>query len=412
MKIALLSYEYPPETGFGGIGTYSWYHARALIRLGHEVHVLAGSKSHLKLQTSQQDGVFVHRYRPRGVWMVLAGLFGVLRCYWTQQRLENAWCMYRGLKVLMKQHRFDVIEMPECGAEGSLINWLIDTPKVVRFHGPARLVMPYYHSTWLDFLICPWIENLAIRNATALSSPSRFLANEVRVKMGVEQHVAFIPNGIDPALFDREPISQINELLRLPEGKVTILFAGRMEWRKGIQLCGEIAKIVLRRRDVIFLFAGEDRYGYMQNTLLPFLDKMKLLGSFRYLGKLGLQQVRACVRSVDILLLPSLWENCPYSCLEAMAAGRAIVATDQGGIPELIQHGSNGLLAKAGSPESFAAQLEIFIDDPAMRRALGTAARQTLEQHYLDTQIATRTVDLYRDSIRRLRNSDKAACPR
>ena len=404
MKIALLSYEYPPETGFGGIGTYTWYHARALVRLGHEVHVLAGSKEHIELQTSQQDGVFVHRYRPRGVWMTIAGLFGGLGCYWTKQRLENAWCMCRGLKLLMKQHRFDVIEMPECGAEGALINWLVDTPRVVRFHGPARLIMPYYHAAWLDLLICPWIENLAIRKATVLSSPSRFLANEVRVRMGVEQHVAFIPNGIDLALFDPEPMAQINRLYGLPEGKLTILFAGRMEWRKGIQLCGEIAEIVLRRRDVIFLFAGEDRYGYMQNTLLPFLDKKKLLGSFRYLGKLGLQQVRACVRSVDILLLPSLWENCPYSCLEAMAAGRAIVATDHGGMPEMLQHGSNGLLAKAGSPKSFAAQLEVFIDDPAMRRALGTAARQTVEQHYLDTYIASQTVDLYRDSIGRLRN--------
>ena len=43
MRIALLSYEYPPETGFGGIGTYTWNQARALTKLGAEVHVLAGS---------------------------------------------------------------------------------------------------------------------------------------------------------------------------------------------------------------------------------------------------------------------------------------------------------------------------------------------------------------------------------
>ena len=45
MKIALLSFEYPPETGFGGIGTYTWYQARALVKLGHQVHVLAGATS-------------------------------------------------------------------------------------------------------------------------------------------------------------------------------------------------------------------------------------------------------------------------------------------------------------------------------------------------------------------------------
>ena len=404
MKIALLSFEYPPETGFGGIGTYNWYHARALVKLGHEVHVLAGSKKRLELQTSQHDGVFVHRYRAGGIWMAFARLFGCLYCSWTRQRLENAWCMYWGMKLLMKQHRFDIIEMPECGAEGSLINWLVDTPKVVRFHGPASLIMWYYNANWLDLAICPRIEKLAISCATVLSSPSRFLANEVRVRMGVERHVAFVPNGIDLVLFDREPIGGINQLYGLPEGKVTILFAGRMERRKGIQLCGKIAEIVLSRRDVTFLFAGEDREGYVQQTLLPIMENKKLLGSLHYLGKLELQEVRACVRSVDILLLPSLWENCPYSCLEAMAAGRAIVATDQGGMPELIQHRSNGLLAKSGSPESFAAQLELFIDDPAMRQALGAAARQTVERNYMDTHIASQSVDLYRRSIRRLHN--------
>ena len=45
MRIALLSYEYPPETGFGGIGTYTYYQARALARLGHEAHVFAGTQS-------------------------------------------------------------------------------------------------------------------------------------------------------------------------------------------------------------------------------------------------------------------------------------------------------------------------------------------------------------------------------
>ena len=44
MRIALLSFEYPPETGFGGIGTYTWHQARALAKLGHEVHVLAGAR--------------------------------------------------------------------------------------------------------------------------------------------------------------------------------------------------------------------------------------------------------------------------------------------------------------------------------------------------------------------------------
>lgn len=74
MKIALLSFEYPPETGFGGIGTYTWYHARALARLGHEVHVLAGATSATPLRRDTHDGVVVYRYvADGGLMRALAG---------------------------------------------------------------------------------------------------------------------------------------------------------------------------------------------------------------------------------------------------------------------------------------------------------------------------------------------------
>jgi len=55
MKIALLSFEYPDETGFGGIGTYTWYQARALVKLGQKFHVLAGAPEPTALQNHEHD---------------------------------------------------------------------------------------------------------------------------------------------------------------------------------------------------------------------------------------------------------------------------------------------------------------------------------------------------------------------
>jgi glycogen synthase len=395
MKIALLSFEYPPETGFGGIGTYTWYQARALVKLGHQVHVLAGSTTPCELSTTGHDGVFVHRFRADDLVMKIGGFFGTLKCYWTRQRIQNAWCMYVGLKQLMKRHHFDVIEMPECGAEGALVTLLVSTPTVVRFHSPSRLIMQFYDVPKIDIAMCSWIEQVAIRNATALTSCSAFLASEVRAQMGVNRQVPVISNGIDLPLFDREPIADLAERYGVPRGQVTILFAGRMERRKGIHLCAEIVATVLSRHDVTFLFAGEDIFGYVEKTLKPALEGKQLAGSFRYLGKLGLQELRACARAVDIYLLPSLWENCPYSCLEAMASGRAIVCTDQGGMPELIQNGVTGLLAKSGDPESYAAQLSRLIEDADLRAALGTAARRSVERQFTDTHVARVAVGEY-----------------
>ncbi len=396
LRIALLSFEYPPETGLGGIGTYTWYQARALVRLGHQVHVLAGARECLPLRMSEHDGVFVHRYRSDGLWWPIAGLLAAGKYYWTKQRLENAWCMYRAFRQLMRRYDYDIVEMPECGAEGALINWLIRLPTIVRFHSPARLIMDLYDGPQADRIMCSWIERIGIRRATGLTSCSHFLAREVTARLGVKQQVEVIYNGIDLPLFDAEPVADLASLYVCPKGQITILFAGRMERRKGIHLCGAIAEIVLSRSDVTFLFAGDDLFGYVRQTLLPSLAKKELAGSVRYLGKLNFQELRACARAVDIYLLPSLWENCPYSCLEAMAAGRAIVCSGQGGLPELIEHGENGLIATIGSPESFAAQLQILIDDAELRQALGTAARQSIERRFTDDRIAAETVKQYR----------------
>ena len=395
MRIGLLSFEYPPETGFGGIGTYTWYHARALARLGHEVHVIAGSTSRAGLYTRRCDAVFVHRCRAIGAAMNAFQHLGRWGCHWTRLRLENAWSMYQTIEVLMRRHRFDILEMPECGAEGCLINSRIEAPTVVRFHSPSRLIMPFYDVPRADHVMCSWLENRAVRRATGLSSCSAFLAQEVRAKMGVDKPVDVIPNGIDVSLFDGEATIDVARKYDLPRDKVMIFFAGRMERRKGIHLCGAIAESILRRHDVCFVFAGGDLFGYMTKTLLPSLAKHNLRGSVHYLGKLDLPELRSCVRTADIVMLPSLWENCPYSCLEAMAAGRAIVSTDQGGMPELIRHGYNGLLAQSGDAGSFADQIERLIGDAALRRQLGAAARQTVEEEFTDDRVARLSTAFY-----------------
>jgi glycosyltransferase involved in cell wall biosynthesis len=395
MNIGLLSFEYPPETGFGGIGTYTWYQARALARLGHQVHVLAGLKERSPLYSCQHDGVTVHRYRPDGHVMRAFDGLGCWKLWWTRQRLENGWSMYHALKGLLRRYRFDVLEMPECGAEGLLINLLIDIPTVVRFHSPSRLIMPFYDVRQSDVRMCSWLEQCAIRSASALSSCSNFLAGEVSARMGIHRPVTVIPNGIDLQLFDRECSVDVAAKYGIPKGKVTIFFAGRIERRKGVHLCGAIAASILRDYDVAFVFAGEDLFGYMCNTLLPALKDMPLKGSLHYAGKLNQLEIRSCLRAFDIFLLPSIWENCPYSCLEAMAAGRAIVASSQGGVPELIEHGINGLLALCEDTESFIQQLRMLIREPELRCRLGKAARRTIEERFTDNRVALLSEEFY-----------------
>jgi glycosyltransferase involved in cell wall biosynthesis len=399
MKIAILSFEYPPETGFGGIGTYSWYQARALAKLGHEVHVLAGANETTPLTASEHDGVTVFRFRSNGRISRLAERMGQMRLWWSKNRLENAVSMHLGLRELMRQHRYDLVEMPECGAEGMLVNYLAKAPTLVKFHSPSRLIMPFYDVRKADMTICSFFEKLGIRAAGAYSSCSRFLADEAKSKLGLRAPIEVIPNGIDVALFDAEEQIDCRREFNLPADRPIIFFSGRMERRKGIHLCKDIVPSILERHEAAFVFAGQDLFNYMAETLQPYWQSRPLRGSVHYLGKLDLKGVRSCLRQADIFLLPSLWENCPYSCLEAMAAGCAIVGSDQGGVPELIRDGENGLLARSGDAESFAACLERLLDNASLRQRLGAAARRTIENSYTDTKIAAQSVEYYRSCV-------------
>jgi glycosyltransferase involved in cell wall biosynthesis len=259
--------------------------------------------------------------------------------------------------------------------------------------------MPMYDVQKGDVRACSFLEQRAIRSATALTSCSGYLSGEVRSTMGIRSRIDVIPNGIDLNLFDQQESGAAAATYGFPKDKLTILFAGRMERRKGIHLCGAIAQAILRKHDVSFVFAGQDLFGYMKDTLLPSLNNQQLRGSVHYLGKLDMPGVRSCLRTADIFLLPSLWENCPYSCLEAMAAGRGVVSSDQGGMPELIQDGINGLLARSEVPESHAEQLERLITDGNLRLRLGAAARRTVEQNYTDDRVARLSLEAYERAI-------------
>lgn len=401
MNIALLSYEFPPDTGFGGIGTYTWYQARALVKLGHTVHVLAGAVNPGDEKSSEFDGVRVFRYKIANPWQWMLRPLYPFRYWWAKGRMENALSMRHLFDRLAKTYRYDVLEMPDCGAEGLFLNHRIHTPSVIKFHGPVALIGHFSHLSSAEIKLCTAMEGRAIRNATALNACSIYLRQDVKEKMGIRKNIGVIPNGIDLELFDAADQIDFRRKFGLPKDRPTILFAARMERRKGIHLCPEIAEKILNRYDVNFVFAGADDDRYMKNTLLPYLANKSLKGSVHYLGKLGMREMRSAMRQTDIFLIPSLWENCPYSCLEAMAAGRAIVAANQGGLPELIADEANGLLANGDNPDEYAKQLARLIEDKNLQNKLGRAARRTVEDKFTDLGIAEISAENYQHSIKK-----------
>lgn len=395
VDIALLSYEYPPETGFGGIGTYSYYHARALARLGHRVHVFAGSQKRGTYE-SEHDGVRVTRIKLEGWLHRVLEPARQQRWWWFHNRVETAYALYVALRKAAEREHFDIVEAPECGGDASAVGTMLELPVAIRFHSPARLIMDMYDVPRMDRELTAFVEQIAINRATVRTSCSEFLAKEVQAQMHVPAPVHVIPNGIDVALFDRDDSIDVRERFGIPADAMVVLFANRMEERKGIHVVGEVAEQILRKYPhVHFVLAGRDLFNYVKDRVMPPLQAAGVADRVHAVGGLPLPEVRALLKRCSIFLLPSLWENSPYSCIEAMTAGRAIVGSDCGGIPELIAHRENGLLARTGFAGSFVQRLEELIESADLRESLGAAARRTVEERLTDTRVAQQTVELY-----------------
>ena len=175
-----------------------------------------------------------------------------------------------------------------------------------------------------------------------------------------------------------------------------VLFSGRLEPRKGIHVMKDVVLSVLEQHPAAFVFAGLDLFGYAEREMKPLLADKGLQDRCHFLGRIGLAEVRSWLVQADVFVIPSLWENCPYSCLEAMAAGRAIVSSDAGGMPELIEDDVCGLLATTGDVEATATAIARLLGDVALRERLGRSARKKIEERFTDEVVGRQSVALYR----------------
>lgn len=400
MRIVLLSFEYPPETGFGGIGTYTWYQARALVRLGHDVHVVAGSTVE-GVHRSEHDGVRVTRVAGREVLRGAAEGLRTSGLPWAANRLQTAQAAFAVVRDILDREGADIVEAPECGADGLLVSTLLDVPTCVRFHSPAALIMGTYGADPADVEATSLLEQVAVARADVRTSPSRFLAEEVVRRLGARAPVHVVPNGIDLDLVDRDEGIDVTARFGLPaSGAVVVLTSSRLERRKGAHLLEDVCLPVLRRYPhVHFAFAGPDADGVVADRIRPRAEAEGAGGRVHHLGRVALAEVRALLRHVDVHLHPTIWDNAPYAVIEAMAAGRAVLASDCGGVPELVEDGRTGLLARTGDAASFVDGLARLVEDPDLRDRLGRGARRRVEERLTDVACAQRTVEVWRAAL-------------
>jgi glycosyltransferase involved in cell wall biosynthesis len=159
------------------------------------------------------------------------------------------------------------------------------------------------------------------------------------------------------------------------------------------------AALSLRRSDVEFRLAGD---GPLRPALERLCDELRIAGLVRFVG--AIDNPSRFLQELDVFVLPSRAEGLSNAVLEAMAAGRPVVATDVGGNPELIRDGVTGVLAPPGDPAALAAAVDALLDSPPTRQRLGAAARQRVEKQFTNQAMAERFAEFYQELVGRESN--------
>ncbi len=152
----------------------------------------------------------------------------------------------------------------------------------------------------------------------------------------------------------------------------------RLVKNKGIDILLKAFEHILKNNQkAILLIAGE---GPQKSGLIKYSNDLKIKDKVTFTGHQ--QNIVDFLSSLDIFVMPSLSESMPFSLMEAMAAGRAVVSTDVGGVRELVTDGINGLLVPPNDPDTLARAISLLIKDEKKRLELGNAARNQIVENF------------------------------
>lgn len=346
MKIGIVSREYPPLTHVGGIATYSRTAAGLFADHGHEVHVVCNGPA---ASVESEAGIVVHRVPmlphdfPQGrFWYPYRAGY---RRYLPQYLDALTWARTAATYVAerLAGGGFDVWEFPETMGEGALLPFRPG-------RGRPRLVCRV-HTGWMDAIAANALERRALLDlqrraclkSDRLVSPSAYMAREyVAGTLGIDRAAIVSPN---PLRLWSRPIDWAAKSVD------HILYAGRVEHRKGLhvllqaldELGDEARGLTLRVVGALHpptRASDRDCANFFQARLAA-SDRPYAL---EYAGACAHEDMPAHFDWAGLLVIPSLIENHPYVALEGLSRGCYVIASDAGGLPEIIDRPERGEL--------------------------------------------------------------------
>ncbi len=380
MKIALISpYDYPYP---GGVVKHIFYLDREFRRLGHDVRIIAACSDdvgEVPQQVIKVSGSIAH--------IPFAG---------SVARITLSPRVYRRVKKILKREQFDVIHLHEPMTPTLPLAVLRHVPLspqsvvVGTFHAYRESSHPGYEyakpifERFFDRLDGRIVVSEAVRDLM-----TSYFPGDYRV----------IPNGIDLERFSDPALRPIEQF---DDGKLNILFVGRLDKRKGfkylLQAFAQVKKAIPQARlMVVGAYDKEDKAEFVLYA------RQHRVRDVRFIGFVSEDDLPRYYRTCHVFCAPSTgFESFGIILLEAMAAGKPIVASNIAGYRGVLEGGGEGLLVQPEDERRLAEALIRLLKDPALRERMGRQG-QAKAADYSWQKVAQQVLDYYRELLERKR---------
>lgn len=399
MHIAFVTPEFVTEPSYsGGLANYLGRVTVALAEQGHRVHVF--TRSTQDGQTNFQ-GVTVHRVVP--LWdrrMILDHIDPLIprSFYNPYQDFKAAWCLWRRWLSIHQAVHFDAVQVANVMAVGLFFRWERNTPVITR--------MSSYRPFWDSAAGIPqtagvklrwFMEKLAVTGTDHLYAPTHFVAGQVQKGYKIP-HVEVI----ETPFFVEQPTSDTHLFEQYAQGKSYLLYFGRMTQMKGVHILVKALPEVLKRfREMQVFFIGgsgpapdsRPMSDYIRDKLTEFGDRIIILESMRH------DKLYPFIKNAKVVVLPSLIDNLPNTCLEALGLGKVVVSTTGSCFEQVIDNGSSGILVPPGDGVALAEGISrAWTLEEQVRIQMQAQAKQSIAKLH-PIQSIPRLIDYYQSVV-------------
>ena len=401
LKVGIISYNYPTNGSTSGVAIHCYNLAKGLALLGCEVHVFTrGIKSKKDVRKTRKIGsgkIILHELNAEFHFNLKDVLISKrLRLSLFENKVLN------NMSYENSKRRFDIMHTHGWLTSTAFmlkyfnnLNWVhtlhaVEKKRIKNMAGDEKKLLR----------IADWVEGTIVDADRLIAVSNKSREEILREFKGSAKKTEVIHNGVNLDLFKPGK--------RSPK---TVLYIGRFSKEKGIKMIPEIAELILKKdkRHKFIAVAMKTEISEL-SELKEISDKFLELekaypGRFRWIkNSLTENEISELYLEAGVYVQPSLYETFGLSVLEAMATGRAVVATKVGGMPEVL--GKTGLLAKV-DPKDISRKILKLLTNEKLRKKYGKLAIERAKKFDWGI-IAQQTLDLYKEVIDENKEKTKA----